>query len=280
MEVPPASETSARSSGDPPMRIPHHLHPFIQERAAKGWAGDGIAAWLLAEHGIKVSGRSVRDHLQRTRAERTTVVQALTVEMLAPQVVGDIEILQAIQRDLVADCARLRKLAWGGVKTRSSVQRGLAGTDGSRTKAWATVNNAIRAGKLQPPTERACTDCGHVWNEADAVRHEYDHVKGYGAGHRLDVEPVCSACHHAREDARANGEGSEAEAELNVRVYSTYLDAAKRLESVTDRKLYYSGADPHDGEAAVALDDGSELLARLSRMVVEREAKQDATAVH
>lgn len=33
-------------------------------------------------------------------------------------------------------------------------------------------------------------------------RHEYDHHQGYGAEHHLDVEPVCTFCHAAREKAR------------------------------------------------------------------------------
>jgi 5-methylcytosine-specific restriction endonuclease McrA len=47
-----------------------------------------------------------------------------------------------------------------------------------------------------------CTDCGHKWTPGES-RHEYDHYRGYGAGHHRDVEAVCVPCHHGRTNRRA-----------------------------------------------------------------------------
>src|SRR5208282_5089639 len=49
---------------------------------------------------------------------------------------------------------------------------------------YAAVHRAIRAGVLQKASSLKCVDCGN-----DAVM--YDHYKGYGQKHWLDVEPVC-----------------------------------------------------------------------------------------
>ncbi len=57
----------------------------------------------------------------------------------------------------------------------------------------------------QPFPPWPCADCGHVWAEGER-RHEYDHHNGYAAEHQLDVEAVCTVCHHAREKARAGRE--------------------------------------------------------------------------
>lgn len=69
-----------------------------------------------------------------------------------------------------------------------------------RTQARHRVNYYITAGLLSVPNDLPCTDCGH---EYDGVRrHEYDHYLGYAAEHHLDVQVVCSRCHHARTESR------------------------------------------------------------------------------
>ena len=60
------------------------------------------------------------------------------------------------------------------------------GRDASR--AYGLVYRAVRAGKLKPPTEFACVDCG-----VDAEC--YDH-RNYSAP--LVVEPVCFGCNQVR----------------------------------------------------------------------------------
>ncbi len=71
-----------------------------------------------------------------------------------------------------------------------------------KIKARWRVNNAIRAGRLAHPNTLPCKDCGHVHAPGEK-RHEYDHHLGYDAAHQLDVEAVCSTCHHKRDNKKA-----------------------------------------------------------------------------
>lgn len=57
---------------------------------------------------------------------------------------------------------------------------------------------------LAHPNTLPCMDCGHVWEEGER-RHEYDHPRGYEGDAALDVEPVCTLCHTARERTRRHG---------------------------------------------------------------------------
>ncbi len=71
--------------------------------------------------------------------------------------------------------------------------------DGDREQARRRVNALARRGRIPPPSELPCVDCGH---QGDDRRHEYDHHLGYGSEHHLDVQPVCTRCHAAREERR------------------------------------------------------------------------------
>jgi hypothetical protein len=73
--------------------------------------------------------------------------------------------------------------------------------DGDKDQARHRVNVLVRTGRLPHPNRLPCVDCDHVW-AAGERRHEYDHYAGYGADAHLKVEPVCSRCHHRREDLR------------------------------------------------------------------------------
>lgn len=73
--------------------------------------------------------------------------------------------------------------------------------DGDKKQARARVNHHIATGLLPDPNTLPCADCTHRWSQGER-RHEYDHHKGYSAEHQLDVEAVCTTCHHARSDAR------------------------------------------------------------------------------
>lgn len=75
------------------------------------------------------------------------------------------------------------------------------GRDGDQLQARRRVNHLVDVGLLPHPNSVHCTDCGHVWTEGER-RHEYDHHLGYAAEHHEHVEPVCTTCHHAREDER------------------------------------------------------------------------------
>jgi len=73
------------------------------------------------------------------------------------------------------------------------------GRDGDKLQARHRVNRAVAAGELPAADSLPCTDCGHL---GDDRRHEYDHHNGYAAAHHLDVEPVCSRCHHRRDNPK------------------------------------------------------------------------------
>ncbi len=73
--------------------------------------------------------------------------------------------------------------------------------DGDKKQARRRINYLVEQGLIPHPDDLPCFDC------ADGVfggnyRHEYDHAHGYDGDNQLDVEPVCSKCHHNREDAR------------------------------------------------------------------------------
>ena len=74
--------------------------------------------------------------------------------------------------------------------------------DGDRIQARQRVNVEVRTGHRPHPNTLPCADCGHVWAEGDHG-HQYDHYMGYAAEHHLDVEPVCTKCHAARDSKRA-----------------------------------------------------------------------------
>lgn len=73
--------------------------------------------------------------------------------------------------------------------------------DGDKLQARQRINVEVRTGRRPHPNALPCADCGHVWSEGER-RHEYDHHLGYAAKHHLDVEPVCTICHAARDSAK------------------------------------------------------------------------------
>jgi hypothetical protein len=75
--------------------------------------------------------------------------------------------------------------------------------DGDKRQARRRINVLVRTGRLPRPSTLACADCGHLWEPGER-RHEYDHYLGYEAGHHLDIQAVCSRCHHDREVQRCN----------------------------------------------------------------------------
>lgn len=74
--------------------------------------------------------------------------------------------------------------------------------DGDKLQARQRINVEVREGRRPHPNTLPCKDCGHVWVEGER-RHEYDHHLGYAAEHHYDVEPVCTKCHHKRDNERA-----------------------------------------------------------------------------
>lgn len=74
--------------------------------------------------------------------------------------------------------------------------------DGDKVQARQRINVEVRTGRRPHPNTLSCFDCGHVWQLGDR-RHEYDHYLGYAAEHHLEVQPVCTTCHAARDSAKA-----------------------------------------------------------------------------
>lgn len=74
--------------------------------------------------------------------------------------------------------------------------------EGDKAQARQRVNVEVRTGRRPHPNALPCADCGHVWTRGER-RHEYDHVRGYGAAAHLDVESVCTRCHAARDSLKA-----------------------------------------------------------------------------
>jgi hypothetical protein len=75
---------------------------------------------------------------------------------------------------------------------------------GDIRQARRRVNHHVEVGLLPRPNSLPCMDCAHVYTPGRR-RHEYDHHLGYGAEHQLDVQPVCTKCHAAREQRRRAG---------------------------------------------------------------------------
>lgn len=73
--------------------------------------------------------------------------------------------------------------------------------DGDKKQARRRINYLVEQGKISHPDDLPCFDCGdEVFTQR--YRHEYDHARGYEGVNQLYVEPVCSKCHHNREDGR------------------------------------------------------------------------------
>lgn len=72
---------------------------------------------------------------------------------------------------------------------------------GDVEQARQRINVEVRTGRRPHPNALACVDCGHIYEEG-GKRHEYDHHLGYAPEHHLDVEPVCTTCHAARDQER------------------------------------------------------------------------------
>lgn len=73
--------------------------------------------------------------------------------------------------------------------------------DGDKLQARRRVNYLVEQGLIPHPNDLPCLDCGDEVFPG-GPRHEYDHARGYDGENQLYVEPVCTRCHHSREEAR------------------------------------------------------------------------------
>lgn len=111
-------------------KISPDLEREILKRSASGLTGPEIVAWLLAEHGIKVTRQSINVLIRETRQERSEVAKAVTREALTGHVVSDLDILkrslqrvERLERRLHVKANRLLTIADKAIK-------GEAGSDG------------------------------------------------------------------------------------------------------------------------------------------------------
>lgn len=103
---------------------------------------------------------------------------------------------------LSASCLASRRVTTAKVRTEFKRHGWLKPTrDGDKKQARRRVNYLVEQGRIPHPDDLPCIDCADEVFPVD-YRHEYDHARGYDGENQLYVEPVCSRCHHAREEAR------------------------------------------------------------------------------
>lgn len=101
---------------------------------------------------------------------------------------------------LAACCLASRRVKVRAVRRKTGPRGWIAPTRaGDKKQARRRVNYLVEQGRLANPNTVPCADCGHI---GSGPRHEYDHHSGYGPAHQLDVQAVCSSCHHTREATR------------------------------------------------------------------------------
>ena len=77
----------------------------------------------------------------------------------------------------------------------------------TETKNSRGINYLVETKAIPHPNDLPCMDClDEVF--LNTYRHEYDHARGYDGENQLYVEPVCSRCHHNREEARRGKAGA------------------------------------------------------------------------
>jgi hypothetical protein len=73
--------------------------------------------------------------------------------------------------------------------------------DGDKKQARRRINYLVETKAIPHPDDLPCVDClDEIF--LNTYRHEYDHARGYDGENQFYVEPVCSRCHHNREQAR------------------------------------------------------------------------------
>lgn len=93
------------------------------------------------------------------------------------------------------------EISWTDVRLARSGPPPLAARDGDKVQARQRIAVEVRTGRRAHPNTLACVDCGHVWKRGER-RHEYDHHLGYAADHHGHVQPVCTTCHHTRDNLK------------------------------------------------------------------------------
>lgn len=92
-------------------KITPNLEKEILAKAADGGSTRAIAAWLLAEHGVKVTHQAVAHLLRQTRQTRAEVAKVVVREQLSKSVISDLGRLEREQRRMERLSKRLHRLA-------------------------------------------------------------------------------------------------------------------------------------------------------------------------
>ncbi len=115
---------------------------------------------------------------------------------------------------LASSCFAFRKTLYGRTyvpkerKPRVVGARVAEPRDGDKKQARGRANHLVKAGVLPRPNDKACTDCGHIWDEGER-RHEMDHHEGYEPSNHDVVQIVCTTCHAKRHEKQHCKHGHE-----------------------------------------------------------------------
>jgi IS30 family transposase len=81
-------------------RIPPALEDAVFAKAGEGLSSRQIAAWLLSQHAVTTSHKTVAKLLARRRSERADVAKSVVREQLGKSLNADIARLEEIRADL------------------------------------------------------------------------------------------------------------------------------------------------------------------------------------
>lgn len=112
-----------------PNSIPPNLEPELLKKAGEGLALRAIAAWLLAEHGVKTSHVTVQRVLARIARERAPIAQAVVREELSTTLTSDLRVADGILARALADEETARAALAGAAKDRASEAKAEGKTD-------------------------------------------------------------------------------------------------------------------------------------------------------
>lgn len=81
-----------------PGKLTLALKKLVLEWSADGHSSEDVAARLLKEHGVKISGASIREHVRKVKTERREMVQTAAAVKLGEHVMSDLDALMDAAR--------------------------------------------------------------------------------------------------------------------------------------------------------------------------------------
>jgi hypothetical protein len=100
-------------------KIPEVLRGEVLTRAGEGEGSEQIAAWLLAEHQVRITGRSVRSFLAARREERSEITKDRLAAKLDKTITADLDRVD----QLLGDAKAVQDHAWGHGKLEDGEPR-------------------------------------------------------------------------------------------------------------------------------------------------------------